>query len=72
MVMGVLSKAVDQDDCGTVSVEGFDDGPEGLLASGVPDLQFDFVVVDFDGFGLKLSSEGDMVLLYEEAFDVAS
>ena len=72
MVMGVLSKVVDKDDCGAIPVEGFDDRPEGLLAGGIPDLQFDFVVVDFDGFGLELSSEGDMVLLYEEAFDISS
>ena len=72
MLVGVLSKTVDKDDCSTVSVEGFDDGPEGLLPGGIPDLQFNFVVVDLDGFGFELSSKGDMVLLDEETFDVSS
>lgn len=65
MLVGVLSKTVYKDDCGAIPIEGFDDGPEGLLPSGIPDLQFNFVVVDLDGFGLELSSKGDMVLLDE-------
>ena len=72
IALGVLCKAVYKDDCRAVPVEGLDDGPEGLLTGGIPDLQLNFVVVDFDGFGLELSSQGDMVFLDEEAFDVAS
>ena len=53
-------------------VEGADDGSEGLLSWGVPDLHFDkFSGGEFENFGGELDADGDIVLLWELAFDVA-
>ena len=43
----VLDEAVYQHDGGGVAIEGFDDGPEGLLSCCIPDMQFDFIIADF-------------------------
>ena len=44
------------------------DGPKGLLASSIPDLQFYFPAVDFYGFGPELYPQSGLVLIFEPVF----
>lgn len=42
-----------------------DNGSESLLASGVPDLQFDYFVIDIDRLESEIDPNGDHIILIE-------
>ena len=50
------------------SVEDFVEALEGLLAGGVPNLQLDDLVFDFDEKRAELYAYGDFVVLFELVF----
>jgi hypothetical protein len=50
-------------------VVGAGDGLECFLTGSVPDLQLDFLVVDFEDSGAELNSKGRLVLIFESALD---
>ena len=53
---------VDEEDDGDVAIEGVDDGAEGFLAGGVPDLEFDGEGGgEVDGFGAVFDAQGGRV-----------
>ena len=56
---------VDQQGASCASVVAPRDGLEGLLTSGVPDLQLDVLLVDLDCARTELDSNGQIVLLSE-------
>ena len=55
----------------TALVEDSSDGAEGLLTSGVPNVELNLAVVGEEGHGVDLDSEGGDVLLFELTSQVA-
>ena len=62
------SQVEDQKGSDRTSVVGSGDRPERLLAGGVPDLQFDLTVVNFDTASSELYSQGGLMLILEPIF----
>ena len=56
---------VDEQRTSCTSVVGPGDGLERFLASSVPNLQLDVLVVDLNGAGSKFDADGEVVLLTE-------
>jgi hypothetical protein len=52
---------IDEKGSDGTAVVGASDGPEIFLASCIPDLQFDVFVIDGDGLGAELNSDGDIM-----------
>ena len=61
---GLLGAVVDEDDTHGALVVGLRDCPKSFLACGVPDLEFDSLVLDRDGFDLEVDAYS--VVLREE------
>ena len=69
MVEGVSSKCfpslpgdiVDQQGSDGATIVGASDRPEVLLTGGVPDLEFDVLIIDGDSFCSELDADGDIV-----------
>ena len=53
-----ICNVVDQQNAHSASVVGRGDGPEALLAGGVPDLQLDALAVELDGPDLEVDADG--------------
>ena len=51
----ILGEVEDENDGSTVPVERFDNRPKGLLSSSIPNLQLDFIILQFQCFSLELS-----------------
>jgi hypothetical protein len=60
----VLCDGVDKEDRSRRPIESFDNGAEGLLACGIPDLHLDAAfLVEADLLGVKLDAEGGRIPL---------
>lgn len=46
-------------------VVGVDDGSESLLASSIPDLHFDYFLINIDWLESEIDTDGDHVVLVE-------
>ena len=51
-----VSAVIDEDDAHSSFVIGLSDGSESLLASCVPNLQFNKLIINVDGFNLEIDS----------------
>ena len=61
---GLLGAVVNEDDAHGALVVGLRDRPKSFLAGGIPDLEFDSLVLDGDGFDLEVDAYS--VVLREE------
>lgn len=54
----LVGHVVDEQDAHGAAVVGGGDGPEALLAGGVPDLELDALAIELDGADLEVDADG--------------
>lgn len=66
---------IDEEGSDCATIVGASDGSEVFLTCSVPNLEFEYFFVDFDGFGCEFYSNGDIMffihLLFYELLDNA-
>ena len=59
---------IDEDNTLSTFIIRLSDCPEPFLASGVPDLHFNFFLFNLDGFQLEVNANGGQVVVGEAVF----